>query len=137
VNDDELTQYIIDRLGEGVGRSDVIHEVCERSSKSWPQAEAFVDQVSTADREQIAGRTFPLLALVSVVTVIAGGALIVLLVGDFLQSTHLAGNSRSKFEVVAVVGWLAQNASVLPMAGMGLAMVLGGLIGLVRAAQDL
>lgn len=137
MNDEELTRYVIDRLGEGVGRSDVIHEVCERSAKSWPQAESFVDQVSATDREHIAGRTFPLLALVSIVTVIGGAALIILLVSDFLLATHLAGTARGTFEATAAVAWLAQNASALPMGGLGLAMILGGLIGLIRAAQDL
>ncbi len=137
MNDEELTRYIIDRLAEGVGRSDVIHEVCERSAMSWPQAESFVDQVSTTDREQIAGRTFPLLALISLATVIAGGAIVALLVGSFLQTTHLVGAARDKFEVVAAVGWLAQNANALPLGGIGLAMILGGVFGLARAAEDL
>lgn len=137
MNEEELTRYIINRLAEGVGRSDVIHEVCERSAMSWPQAETFVDQVSMTDREKIAGRTFPLLALISVGTIVAGGAIVALLVGSFLETTHLIGATRNKFEVVAAVGWLAQNANALPLGGIGLAMILGGAFGLIRAAEDL
>ncbi len=125
---------MIHRLADGVGRPDVIHEVCERSGKNWPEAERFVDGIASADQEQIARRAFPLLLAVSIGTVV-GGVAIVGLVTAYLLS--IAGRARTALAWAWVIAWLAANPSVLVLAGMGLAMIGGGLAGLVRAAEDL
>ncbi len=93
----ELADFVVYELGNLVYDKDIIRKLCDLEGMSWPEAEAFVEQVKQSQRKEIAKREGFWVLVLAIPTMIAG---IVLL-------------------------FFARHP-------VGLLMILGGLIGILR-----
>ena len=120
---EDLAKYVARELGSSADRNTLIRHICETGDMSWPEAEAFVARVALENEHEIAKRQSPLMLVLSVGTMI-GGAFFVLTAG-FVLIEFLSGELRARLDF-AFYGIVT-----------GLAMLAGGLIGLVRTLKSL
>lgn len=71
-----VTDFIVDELGRGADRTDVIMALCRQLNISWPDAEKAVVMVENVNRKSIAARQSPFLILIGGATVVVGFALL-------------------------------------------------------------
>ena len=67
-----VTRYVIDELGGGRSRNDVILALCQQLGIDWREAERLVVTVESVNRRSIALQQSPFLVIIGVVTLIAG-----------------------------------------------------------------
>ncbi len=89
-----ITDHVVEQLGKGRDRKDVIFELCEKLGWSWPQAETFVAAVEQTDKKQIAQKQLPVLLILGVGILVAGLALFAyggyrLMLGSLLSRTTI------------------------------------------------
>jgi hypothetical protein len=128
---DEQISFITERLSKNVSPDDIIIELCQQGGISWPEAEMLVEQVQAEQQHEIARRQYPLLALLSLTTFLAG-LVIVAYVDLYLQTgpVHLS--------VVLILWYLIQSAPVLLLLLLsGTAMVIGSYRGVRRLIEML
>ena len=70
-----ITDYVVEELGKGRDRRDVIFALCQKLNWSWPQAENFVVTAEYTSKEKIATKQLPILLIVGVGILIGGMAL--------------------------------------------------------------
>jgi len=120
---EDLAKYVARELGSSADRNALVRHVCETGEMSWPQAEAFVARVALEHEHEIAKRQSPLMLIISVGTLIGGAFLV--LGGGYTLFIFFSGEIRARLD-------FAYYALVT-----GLAMVAGGLIGLLRTLKSL
>jgi hypothetical protein len=120
---EDLAKYVARELGSGADRNTLIRHVCETGEMSWPEAEAFVARVALEHEHEIAKRQSPLMLVLSVGTLIGG--VILTLAGGYVLVTFFSGELQVRLD-------FAYYSLVT-----GLAMLLGGLIGLTRTLKSL
>ncbi len=72
MNKEEAIDFVVRELGKHHQVNDIVQKLCGTTGMNWGQAEKFVYQVAEQHRGKIAARQSPLVALIGVVTVIAG-----------------------------------------------------------------
>ncbi len=108
------TEWVVEQLGRGVNRNDVIMQLCQSCGWSWQQAEMFVAVTEEKKRRSIAAWQSPLLILLGIGITITG--LVLLAYGSYEM---VIAHYFSRGTIVAVI--------------TGLGMVPGGLWGTWRA----
>jgi hypothetical protein len=139
VDEEQLRQYIIHRLAEGVDHRDIILEVCQRRGLAWPQAEALVTEIDATATGDVARRRFPLFAFLALGIILAGVALIVNFFQVLLAPVGVARPGpglRGLTEAGGLIGWLLLNLEFVGQIILGVAMVIGGAVGLHRVMQE-
>jgi hypothetical protein len=132
MDDQELTEFVVSQIAKGVGYNDIVGEVCQRSGRDWPTAQAFVNQVSIYQEPRIARRQGPLLFGISLATLIGG---MVLVVSATLPVYELASQVCVGKQVIpCVVTLFFTSSSVYGQFFLGAAMIAGGGIGVWRTA---
>lgn len=134
MSDEELHALIIDRLAAAVNPDDIVMEICDRYGLNWLEGESMVSQIQTEHESTVTRRQFPLLAILAVGLFLVGVALIVYstysLAGiiDYDSQVNL-----SYTDMLGVVLFIFEYASgTLGMLGLGMAIVLGSLMGMRR-----
>jgi hypothetical protein len=135
MDDAELTQYIVGRLGNSASKNDLIMELCERHKFTWSEAEALVQRVESEHEGQIAGRRFPLLFVIALGIFLGGLALVIY--DAYVFISLLETDLATVFNSLDVVTHLRLifDIGIAPITGMiiGAAMMLGSLVGMRRA----
>jgi len=138
MNQDELETYIVKRLSAGVAPDDVILEVTQRSGLSWPEAEELVRRTADLRAPAVARRQFPLLIFLAIAVIVAGTAILVACALPFSDALPLLRPARGVGDQdrwAALLALLAANGQMLGLVPLGAGMILGGVIGLVRALE--
>jgi hypothetical protein len=138
MNLDELEAYVVERLSAGIASDDVILEVTQRSGLTWPDAEDLVRRTADLRGPSVAKRQFPLLALLAAAVMVGGLALLVACALSFSDALLLLKPVRGDADqgrVAALLALLAANSPMLSLIPLSAGMILGGVLGLVRALQ--
>lgn len=138
MNPDELEAYVVERLGAGVAKDDVILEVTERGALTWPEAENLVRRTADLRGPSVAKRQFPLLALVAAAVMVGGVAVLAVCALSFSDALLLLEPVRGNADqdrLAALLAVVAANSPILGLLPLGAGMILGGILGLVRALQ--
>jgi hypothetical protein len=138
MNPEELEAYVIERLGAGIAQGDVILEVTERSGLTWPEAEDLVRRTADLRGPSVAKHQFPLLALVAAAVMVGGVAVLTACALSFSDALLLLEPVRGNADqdrLAALLAVVAANSPMLGLLPLGAGMILGGILGLVRALQ--
>ncbi len=136
MDETELRAHIVRRLAQGVPENDVILEVSRRAGIPWPEAEALVSDTAAYEEPAISRRQFPLLALLSVTSVIGGLVLAGSSTIAFLSPLLAARASRGAPDLLdpaILLLWVTTHLEYLGGIVLGAAMIAGGLFGLGKA----
>lgn len=125
---DDLVRFVVGQLGRHTGRSNLVQALCERSGMTWQEAESFVRKVEAEHRVQIAGRQAPLLLVLAGAVLLSGISLLI----DVVTSV-LALPDPSNLVDLAL--YLRSNYYHIIEVPTGIAMVVGGIIGLTRIGK--
>ncbi|MEW6028285.1 MAG: hypothetical protein AB1554_02255 [Chloroflexota bacterium] len=132
MENEKLTEYIIERLARSANRDDLILEVCRATGANWDEAEGKVSEVEVYRADEIARRQSPVLAALAAVTFLSGAGLALNALTGLQTLTRdilLAGPEQVRG--VALVVMLAELApTAFWQAVTGSAMMAGSLIGL-------
>jgi hypothetical protein len=136
---DEQISFITERLSKNVSPDDIIIELCQQGGISWPEAEMLVEQVQAEQQHEIARRQYPLLALLSLTTFLAGLVIVAYAVYDLLEHVDLyLQTGPVHLSVVLILWYLIQSAPVLLLLLLsGTAMVIGSYRGVRRLIEML
>ncbi len=115
----DITKYIIAELRKYRNPDDIIAEVCEMSGMKWADAQQFVERVQSVHGAEITGLRNPQLVVLTIGAIVVG---LGLLIGPTVAFRVWSSEAFADF-----VG----NFIVL-----GLTMIIGGIIGLFRAAYQ-
>ncbi|MFZ5904068.1 MAG: hypothetical protein ACOYZ8_11030 [Chloroflexota bacterium] len=132
MENEKLTEYIIERLARSANRDDLILEVCRATGANWDEAEGKVSEVEVYRADEIARRQSPVLAALAAVIFLSGARLALNALTGLQTLTRdilLAGPEQVRG--VALVVMLAELApGAFWQAVTGSAMMAGSLIGL-------
>lgn len=135
MDDPELVQRIVSRLGNAASVNDLIMEICETRGLSWSEAEALVHRVEAEQEQAIAGRRFPLLFVIALGIFLGGLALVIY--DSYVFISLLETDLRSAFDSLDTLTHLRLifDIGIAPITGIaaGAAMMLGSLVGMRRA----
>lgn len=122
MNDQALTDYIIDQLGHHVSRNDLIFDICQRTGLAWSQVSDLVAQVEQQAQKKTALKQSPLLLIVAL--------------GILMGGLFLACGALMYFLELARAGMFALDPFSLRRDFLatirlftGFAMIIGSLIG--------
>lgn len=122
MSDQDLTDYIIEQLGNHVSRNDLIFDICKRTGLPWSQVNDLITQVEQKDQKKIVLKQSPLLLIVAL--------------GIFLGGAFLACGALMYFLDLARAGMFALDPFSLRRDFLatirlftGLAMIVGSSIG--------
>jgi hypothetical protein len=113
-----VNDYIVEELGRGANRNDVIMALCQQLGLSWPEAEKAVVMAENVNRKAIAARQSPFLLLIGIATVIVGCIVLAygvyrLSLGAFLSRTTI-GAILTGIAMIIGGGWGSWKA-IAPM----------------------
>ena len=138
MNPDELEAYAVERLSAGIASDDVILEVTQRSGLTWPEAENLVRRTADLRGPSVARRQFPLLAVLAAAVMVGGVAVLAACALSFSDALLLLKPARGvedQSRLAMLLALLAANSQMLGLVPLGAAMILGGIIGVVRALE--
>jgi len=138
MNPDELEAYVVERLSDGVAPDEVILEVTRRSGLTWPEAEDLVHRTADLRGPSVARQQFPLMALVAATAMMGGLAVLMacaLSFSDVLLLLKPVRGGVDQGRIAALLALIAANSPMLGLIPLGGGMILGGVLGLVRALQ--
>jgi hypothetical protein len=139
MEDRELTQYIIDNLSKSQDQNDLILEICNRTGKNWPEAQALVEKVRSDNSGTIARRQAPFLTAIALILFIAGAGMM-LYEGYTLAETIgiFLPNGDDPMTLVGLLFVIFSSApGTIGIFILGLAMTLGSLIGMSEVWRGL
>jgi len=139
MDDEQVRQDVVRRLAEGIDQRDIILDICRNQGLGWGQAESLVAQIASTATGEIARRRFPLFAFLALGIVLAGLALIGNFVFVVLVPLVDSGVRSAPGGIVSaggLIGWLILNLEFVGQLGLGVAMVVGGAMGLFRVMRE-
>ncbi len=110
------TEWVVQELGGGADRNDVIMRLCEARGWSWQRAEQFVTVTEESKRRNIAVQQSPLLIILGIGITIAG----------------VAGLAYGLYEIL-IVHYVSRGIIAAVIVGFG--MTVGGPLGTWRAVM--
>jgi hypothetical protein len=128
----ELKHYIIENLIKYEDPDDLILDICNKEGMTWPQAQTLIDQVRSENSSSITRKQAPFLTILAFITFFAGSVILGLeaytVIGTINTFISLGQNP---LEIFALLLYVAHSApAALGLLPLGLAMVLGSLIGM-------
>ncbi len=130
----DLHAFILDCLSGAVNPDDIVMEICEQHSLTWPEAEALVQQIQSEHGNAITRRQSPLLVIIALGLFLGGLALIgfsayslAALVQSYSQADLFYTDMPGALLLIFEYGY-----GLLGMMGVGAAIVLGSLVGMRR-----
>jgi hypothetical protein len=130
----ELSEYVVDTLGRGVPRNDILLEVCKRSGMNWQEAERFVTVIEVKDSKKLEKHRSPLMFMIGLAMVIEGSVQVLYAIYPYLPAlsnliTHHGPLTSVKLEdafsllfLVAGNGFILWTGAVI--AGVGIACLI-------------
>jgi hypothetical protein len=88
-------EFVIGHLAEGIGREEVIYQLCDLAQMSWSDAEACVSRVELDESLRIAKRQNPVLFIISLVVFLGGMILTIWALAEILDPLWPLIRSRS------------------------------------------
>ncbi len=139
MDESELSDHIIRRLGAAASASDIVMEVCARTGMSWPEAEALVERVRVSRSDEVARRQLPILLPLAAVGMLGGIALLLAAIYPAISPWMEAGGGRGNAQaadpgLASAFSWV--DPSTLQLTFLGVALVVGGAWGLWKAVRD-
>ena len=139
MDESELSDHIIRRLGAAASASDIVMEVCARSGLSWTEAEALVERVRVSRSDEVARRQLPILVPLAVAGVVGGVALLLSAIYPAISPWLESGAGRGGAQptgpgLVSAFSWV--DPSTVQLAFLGVVLVMGGAWGLWKAVRD-
>lgn len=130
--EDALRQMVIHRLANHRRASDVAQEICEKTGLGWGEAEAFVREVAVMEEKNIRRRRSPALFGLGAVIFLGGLGLVALTVSSSVNLiTHYRATQQELLGTVGILLLIINQApQVFWLGALGLAMVMGSLIGM-------
>jgi len=147
MNEETVTQRIVDTLGNSGNINDLLLEICETTGMNWADAEALVARVREEKANSVAKRQFPLLAVIALGIFVGGLAVtgygIAGLV-SILSYIQAAIQSSGQSDIAAVQQMLV-TFNVIITTGttpfslilFGATMLLGSLVGMKNAWRSI
>ncbi len=122
MDDELLTEYIIQQLGKHVSHDNLIYDICQRTGRDWNNISNLVAAVEQTHATKIARRQSPLLLIIALGILIggiwlAGGALIYYV--GLMQTGNFSIDPLS----------LRRDYIMIIRLGIGIAMIFGALVG--------
>lgn len=134
-SDDDLTRYVITRLGRSANRDDLILEVCQRKSIDWNEAEAWIHQVTEEHGRAVARRQAPAFIALCAIAGISGLAMAAsafeMMIQPFLA--YLKGLNQ----IAALAGYTVVLWHYVPQFIAGAGLIAGATVGFVKIASKL
>ena len=124
MNDQALTDYIIDQLGHHVSHNDLIFDICQRTGLAWNQVSDLVTQAERQAQKKIALKQSPLLLIVALGILIGG---VFLACGALMYFLELARAGMFALDPFS----LRRDVLAVIRLFTGFAMIIGSLIGVV------
>jgi len=130
--EDALRQLVIRRLANHVRASDVTQEICEKTGLGWGEAEAFVREVAVMEEKNIRRRRSPALFGLGAAIFLGGLGLLAITVSTVVNTITYYRTTQT--EILGAVNVLLfivnQSPMVLWLGALGMAMIMGSLIGM-------
>jgi hypothetical protein len=130
-----LEKFVISELSKNRKRSDIVMAICERTGVHWSEAQRFVGQVYAEQNSTINARKNRMIIPMCIGAIILGFAFTITTIVPVL---YLVSGRKDEFYArVSSMGSISdyvQYAWVI--FGMGIAMIAGGIIGLITAMQS-
>jgi hypothetical protein len=137
--EDPVREYIVHRLADGVHANDIVLEICHREGIDWAHAETLVEETRLGAVGEVARRRFPLFAFLAAGVILGGVALIGVfaygLLGALPRATPGAG-PNGMAQAGGLIAWLLLNLEFVGEGIAGVAMVIGGAVGLHRVMKE-
>jgi hypothetical protein len=135
LDDPALSKYVVNELAKNRKRSDVVMAICERTGVDWSEAQRFVGQINAEQHTTINARKNRLIIPMCIGAIILG---FVLTIGTAVPVLYLVtGRTEEFYALIQSSGVSYDNLSAIPwIFGTGIAMIGGGIIGLVLAIQS-
>ena len=127
MDEQKLSEYVVNQLAQEIDKQDVIYGVCQQSEMNWPEAQDFVNRVEILKEAKIIKRRAPLLIILCLIVIIQGGVQSIIAVPPVLD------NIRHISTITAGFGLLRALLDVgysLPYFLLGLIILSSGIIGL-------
>lgn len=130
--EDALRQLVIRRLANHVRASDVTQEICEKTGLGWGEAESFVREVAVMEEKNIRRRRSPALFGLGAAIFLGGlGLLAMTIFTVFNVITYYRATQQEIWGTVNILLFITQQAPMaLWLGALGLAMIMGSLIGM-------
>lgn len=139
MDEEQVRRHVVGRLAQGVHPRDIILGICETQGTSWAEAEALVGEISASATGEVARRRFPLFAFLAFGVIVGGliliGTFVAAMIAPFTMPV-LEGETRTVTEAGGLLAWLTLNLEALFQAVLGVAMVVGGAVGLHRVMRE-
>lgn len=132
----EFKDKVIRSLSRGASRDDLILSLCERTNLTWPEAEAYVNDIEIEHGIEIDSRSTPILTALGMATTLAGLALLAaVMTGVFISLQNIFVGFEQE-DLVFVAGYWMEGGQIMQISllllPVALGMVIGGIIGLFR-----
>ena len=131
-----IKDEVIRALSHGASRDDLILSICERTNLSWPEAEAYVNDIEIEYGVEIDTRAAPVLTALGGVIILGGLALLAaVMTGVFLSLQNIFAGFEQD-DLVYVAGYWMEGSQMMRISllffPIALGMIIGGVIGLYR-----
>lgn len=118
-----INQFIVEQLKKSRPYSDVVMAVCKQAGVTWDEAEMLVFRVQRQHSREITAQRKPLINTLSAVFITAGAGLMLWILNESLRGLAIW------------VFAIPYGGNLLFLVG-GLALVLGGIAGIVQNNRD-
>ncbi len=130
MDESAVTDYIVYKLGQHVSRDDLIFDLCQRTGKSWDQANTLVAAVEQQHEARIARGQSPIFLFMGI--------------GVFIAGMYLACSGLFYFVELIAAGKFAidpfalrRDYTTIIRLGTGLAMMAGAAVGLFTLVRKM
>ncbi len=132
--DPDLNALILKLAGRNIKQSEIVMMVCERNNLDWKDAQRITARIMARNRKTIATRQNVYLIPFSALIILAGAALLVAGIGEFLRLRTMYVQTDPNLLMLNEAQYILRG--VLPWALVGLGLLAGGVFGLIKAIQS-
>ncbi len=136
-HDPDLEKFIVGQISGHANLDDTIFEVCQRSGMDWPTAKKFVERVAAKNQNTIAKRQTPLYLFLSIGIILIGILTIYAGVTRIIDTFKMLKRTSDAMLLTLVMRNLRYYIAMFIVPVAGLAMITGGLAGLVKTTRAL
>jgi hypothetical protein len=135
LNKPAFVKYVVSELAKNRKRSDIVMTICERTGADWSEAQRFVGQVYAEQHSSINARKNRLIVPLCIGAVILG---FVFTIGTAYPMIYLlTGRTEEFISMTRSMGSMSDYINAAPYIFLtGIAMIGGGIIGLVMALRS-
>jgi len=132
----EIKDEVIRALSHGASRDDLILSICERSSLTWPEAEAYVNNIEIEHGIEIDTRATPILTALGGLIILGGLALLTAVMTGLILGLQNIFAGFEEENLIPIAGYWMEGSQIIQISllllPMALGMIIGGGMGLYR-----